>query len=326
MITTSRFQPRVWLHNPHVQTLLGSFIGRNSGIKTERQRLELPDGDFVDIDWLNKELSSYNPTLVILHGLEGSIESSYIQGLLKHFQSHQWRVAVFHFRGCSGEMNRLARSYHSGDTDDLAFVIQNLDAKGLLYLAGFSLGGNVLLKYLGEQKQQSNIQAAVAVSVPFDLDKAAKRLDVGISRLYRHNLLRDLKQKALSKKAAFPDYDWPSDKEINSYQSFVDFDHFVTAPLHGFKSGEEYYRRCSCGQFLEDIETQTLVLHAKDDPFMTEDAIPSPDMLSNSVTLELSDKGGHVGFVGCQSKSFQHRHLDIRIIEWFTEQHSKRVA
>ena len=322
MLTSSRFQPRFWIKNPHIQTLLGSFIGRNSGIATERERVELPDGDFVDIDWLNKDLRQA-PTLIILHGLEGSIDSSYIQGLLKHFQPENWRLAIFHFRGCSGEMNRLARTYHSGDTEDLNYLVHNLEKQGPLYVIGFSLGGNVLLKYLGETGLASAVQAAAAVSVPFDLGKAAKRLDQGMSRLYRFHLLRDLKQKTLLKKAAFPDYDWPDDKDIMSYNSFDDFDHFITAPLHGFQSGQAYYEQCSCGQFLSDITTKTLILHAMDDPFMTSDSVPTEEMLSEAVTLELSEYGGHVGFVGCQSQSISHRHLDARIIEWFTTRHAE---
>ena len=323
MIVASNFQPRSWMCNPHVQTLLGSFIGKNSGIETQRERVELPDGDFLDIDWLNICLAPDTPTLIILHGLEGSIESSYIQGLLRYFQPQQWRVAVLHFRGCSGELNRLARSYHSGDTEDLNYVIHQLPTTGPLYVVGFSLGGNVLLKYLGEQKTNTAIQAAVAVSVPFDLDKAARRLDQGLSKLYRYNLLKDIKHKALLKKSLFPNNDWPSEKSIRSYRSFIDFDHNVTAPLHGFESGKDYYERCSCSQFLKDIEVNTMILHAKDDPFMTEDTLPTSEQLASSVTLELSDYGGHVGFVGSRSKSFNHRHLDGRIIEWFTEEQAK---
>ncbi len=312
----SNYRAPFWLSNCHVQTIVGSWISRKLGVSCLRQRLELADGDFIDIDWLNHDSDSDQPALIVLHGLEGSIESSYIQSILKHYLNTSWRIGVMHFRGCSGTPNRLLRSYHSGDTDDLHFVLQQLELKSPLFVIGFSLGGNVLLKYLGEQGDNCLIDAAMAVSVPFSLDDAARRLDVGLSRFYRWYLLSDLKRKTRQKKAMFPDYDWITDHDLSQIDSFVEFDDQITAPIHGFASGAEYYERCSCAQYLGMIRRPTLILHSQDDPFMTVDAIPSDDLLAESVTLELSAKGGHVGFI----RNNLTRYLDDRIPQWFDSQ------
>jgi len=320
MISQSQFKPPFWLSNNHLQTLLASFIGRNSSVTTHRERVELADGDFLDIDWLNHDTAEDCPTVIILHGLEGSIKSSYIQGLLSYFQHTSWRIGVMHFRGCSGEMNRYARSYHSGDTQDLHHVVKTLSKKGPISLVGFSLGGNVLLKYLGEQGAKSMVSSAVAVSVPFSLANAAERLDFGFSKLYRYNLMNDLKQKAKLKKAKHPEGKWPTDAELDSYRSFIEFDHGITAPLHGFESGQDYYDKCSCKQFLKSITTPTLIIHALDDPFMTEQAVPSELELSDAVELELSATGGHVGFLAVKGLFGVRRYLDARIPSWLETQ------
>ena len=312
----SKYRSPFWLKNCHVQTIVGSWIGRNAGVTTWRERLELEDGDFLEIDWLNHDTEADQPTLIVLHGLEGSIDSSYIQSILKHYLQTSWRIGVMHFRGCSGVPNRLLRSYHSGDTSDLHYVLSRLVHEGPLFVTGFSLGGNVLLKYLGEQGDNCPIDAAIAVSVPFNLDDAARRLDQGLSKAYRWYLLSELKNKTRQKKQQFPEHDWISEDELSQIKSFVDFDHLVTAPIHGFTSGADYYERCSCGQFLKQITKPTLIIHAKDDPFMTEDAIPTDDDLSEKVTLELSNSGGHVGFI----RNNLTRYLDERIPQWLDSQ------
>lgn len=312
----SKYHAPFWLNNCHLQTVVGSWIGRNAGVTTKRERLELNDGDFLDIDWLNHESEPHQPTLVVLHGLEGSIDSSYIQSILKQYLKSSWRIGVMHFRGCSGVPNRLLRSYHSGDTSDLQEVLSRLAHQGPLFVVGFSLGGNVLLKYLGEQGDDCPIDAAIAVSVPFSLDDAARRLDCGLSRAYRWYLLRELKNKTRQKKQQFPEHDWISEDALSQIDSFVDFDHYVTAPIHGFKSGADYYEQCSCRQFLNRITKPTLIIHAKDDPFMTVNAIPDNEQLSDKVTLELSNSGGHVGFI---SKNLT-RYLDDRISGWLEDQ------
>ena len=320
MIIHSPYKPPAWLRNCHIQTVVGTWIGLNSNIPVYRQRVELPDGDFLEIDWLNHESDANQPTLIVLHGLEGSIESSYIQGILRHYQATNWRIGVMHFRGCSGVPNRKLRSYHSGDTEDLHYILQRLNHRGPLYVSGFSLGGNVLLKYLGEQGSNCIIDAAMAVSVPFNLDDAAKRLDKGMSRCYRWYLIRELKQKTRMKIAQFPDYDWPTDDELNNIRSFTEFDHLLTAKVHGFASGKDYYDKCSCGQFLQSIAKPTLIVHAKDDPFMTEKSIPTAESISDSVTLEITEFGGHMGFLRHKNSGGLDRYLDDRLPEWFDQQ------
>ena len=209
-----------------------------------------------------------------------------------------WRGVAMHFRGCSGEPNRLARSYHSGETGDFAYFIDTLhqrEPRSPLAAVGFSLGGNVLLKWLGKTGERAPLRAAVAVSVPFVLQYASDRLQRGFSRLYQWQLMRSMRGAVAEKRHRM---DLPIKiKDLSSLKSFRDFDEHVTAPLHGFDSADHYYTVSSSRQDLKDITVPTLLLHARDDPFMTESAIPRPDELSGSVTLELSPHGGHVGFV-----------------------------
>jgi predicted alpha/beta-fold hydrolase len=203
-----------------------------------------------------------------------------------------------HFRGCSGEPNRLARGYHSGETEDLAFVAETLqrrEPKTLLAAVGYSLGGNVLLKWLGEIGGRAALAAAVAVSVPFDLKHCALRLESGFSRLYQWKLLHSLRHNTARKFSYIP---CPVSLDgLDRTKTFHAFDALVTAPLHSFASADDYYTRSSSRQYLHNIGVPTLILQALDDPFMTPEVIPEPDDLSPTVTLELSEHGGHVGFV-----------------------------
>jgi len=209
-----------------------------------------------------------------------------------------WCGVFMHFRGCSGVPNRLERSYHSGETGDIAFLIQTLNDRYPLspvFTIGYSLGGNALLKYLGETGAASKVTAAVAVSVPFLLNKGADRLDTGFSRFYQWYLIRSLRRKMLDK---FRDREtsFPLDK-IQSFKNFWSFDHHVTAPVHGFDSADDYYTRCSSRQYLKSIQTPTLIIHASDDPFLPADAIPAAEDLAETIQFELSEYGGHVGFI-----------------------------
>ncbi|EKD72410.1 MAG: hypothetical protein ACD_45C00682G0002, partial [uncultured bacterium] len=209
-----------------------------------------------------------------------------------------WRGVLMHFRGCSGEANRYARSYHSGDTDDVAAVIAALQAReptSLYAAVGFSLGGNVLLKWLGESGKQNPLKAAVAISVPFELHKSAERIQQGFSRVYQRYFLQKLRQKVHEKfKARSAPFELRS---LDQVQTIREFDDIVTAPLHGFANVDEYYTKSSCRQFLDKIHVPTLLVQAKDDPFMMEDALPKEYELSPYVTFDLTEKGGHVGFV-----------------------------
>jgi predicted alpha/beta-fold hydrolase len=265
-------------------------------VRLRRERLELPDGDFLDLDWL-KGGDPHGPLVVVLHGLEGSSGSQYARGLLAAIAQRGWRAVVMHFRGCSGEPNRLARSYHSGETGDLAHVLAELRARAPrapLGVVGYSLGGNVLLKWLGESAA-TTVSAAVAVSVPFDLACAAERLERGLSRLYQRELVRRLQGSVRRKRARFA---LPLAVELATLRTFRAFDEHVTAPLHGFRGADHYYAVASSRQYLRGIRVPTLLLHAADDPFMTAQAVPRAEELSATTTLELSAHGGHVGFVG----------------------------
>lgn len=289
------FAPAWWLRNPHLQTLWPYVFRRVPAPDLTRERLELPDGDFVD---LCHTTGGSGPRVLVLHGLEGSWRSPYARGLLHALQRRGWRGVLMHFRGCSGEPNRLARGYHSGETGDLAHVVSVLrkrEPATRIAAVGYSLGGNVLLKWLGEGDAPRGIAAAVAVSVPFELAKSAARIDRGFSRLYRWRLMTSLKRSVRRKFERIPP---PIDLSgLERLRSFEDFDGRVTAPLHGFHDAADYYSRSSSRQYLGRIATPTLLIHAADDPFMTPDTVPDESELSDSVRLELSAHGGHVGFV-----------------------------
>jgi predicted alpha/beta-fold hydrolase len=295
------------------------------------QRWELPDGDFLDLAWSGigsgddvqpPGTSDQRPIAILLHGLEGDRSSNYIIGLTHALQQRGWRSCLMHFRNCGGEPNRLARSYHSGETTDIQRLVERLrndhpDAP--LVVVGYSLGGNVLLKWLGEQGADAAVDAAVAVSVPMRLDLCADRMETGLSRLYQHHLVKKLQHSSRRKFGPRGDSPYPLER-LHELRSFRQFDHEFTAPLHGFASGADYYQRSSSRQFLRGIEVPTLIIHARDDPFMTPGVIPEESELAPSVTLELSDHGGHVGFISGHWPWRLHYWLDQRIPEFLAEQ------
>lgn len=298
MLITSEFKPAFWLRNPHAQTLFASQLRKSPPLAVAPERLELDDGDFLDLSWFPEAaLSEDAPLVVALHGLNGSLESKYVRGLLRQVAAHGGRGVLMHFRGAS-RPNRLARSYHSGETGDLRFLLDSLRRRypnAPLAAVGYSLGGNVLLKYLGEQEDTSPLSCAVAVSVPYDLENCARAIQTGFSRLYQAHLLKGMREVVESKvhdgiiKRPLP--------ELGQLQDFPSFDDAITAPLNGFADAHDYYSRASSRSYLKSIRTPTLVLHARDDPFMTPEVIPGPAELSQAVRFELSKHGGHVGFV-----------------------------
>ena len=301
---TKPFRPAWWLPSPHLQTLWPAVARRLPRVPLVRERQELPDGDFLDLDWAGPEggtgrAEEGSPLVLVLHGLEGSSSSHYARGLLARVHAQGWTGVLMHFRGCSGEPNRLPRGYHSGDTGDLAHVVSLLRARHPgqpLAVVGYSLGGNVLLKWLGETGQSAPVDCAVAVSVPFDLAAAARRLERGFSRFYQWWLMRSLTRRVREKGArgilptAFAAHARAPD--------FRTFDDLVTAPLHGFASADDYYARSSSRRYLTGIRVPTLILHAVDDPFLTPAAVPGRDEVPSAVTREVYRDGGHVGFVG----------------------------
>lgn len=299
-IVRGDFVAAPWLKGRHAQTIFPSLPGVPvPDPLLRREILELPDGDITAIDWLDAPNPAESPILIILHGLEGSSESSYARMLLAEAAHRGWKAAVLHFRDCGNQRNRLPRRYHAGDTADLRFLLNTLTnqvtTRGPLLATGYSLGGNVLLKYLGEAGDQAPLAAAVAVSVPLDLRVSAESISHGFSKYYENYLLKRMKRSVASK--FNPDtasFNWT---RVMESSSFMEFDDAITAPLHGFVDKDDYYDRCSASHFLDRVERPTLVIQAADDPFMAERGIPDESRLAPSVTIEVSPAGGHVGFI-----------------------------
>ncbi len=319
-IIKSNFKTAWWLSNPHLQTLWPTLLRKRPVIALQNRRLELPDGDFIDL--AHTQIDD-KPIVVLLHGLEGSLHSHYIKPLIRMLDDAGYGVFFMHFRGCSGQPNRLARGYHSGETGDLQTLVEYLSSRysqGVFAVAGFSLGGNVVLKWLGEQGERAAVTTAIAISVPFKLADAEDRLEKSVSRLYQSYLLSRCRKKYKEKFSTGALESPLGSIEIDKLKTFYQFDDQVTAPLHGFNGADDYYNQCSSRQFLRNIRKPTLIIHAKDDPFMWEQTVPDETELSNSVYLELSERGGHVGFVGGTLPFIPEYWLEQRIIKWLQTQ------
>lgn len=300
MIIISEFKPAWWLRNEHLQTIFATLTRRLRAPIDNIERIELPDGDFVELAWAVNGLDDHAPLVVLIHGLGGGMDSTYVAGQLKSFNQRGWRAVLMLLRGAGHEPNRLARTYHSGETSDLDYILQILkkrEPKTKKALVGISLGGNMVLKWLGEHPKQTNVDAAVAVSVPFVLKSVADRVHLGFSRLYQRHLLKRMRYLLQRKQLASGIMPPQVMHDLKQVSCFWTFDEFVTAPLHGFPHAHAYYREASSRPYLIHIQTPTLIIHALDDPFMFPDAIPSVGELSASVRLEISAKGGHVGFI-----------------------------
>lgn len=314
----SRFRPAWWLPSAHLQTLWPFLLRPPRLPPPQRQRLETADNDFIDLAWFGPESGA---RVLILHGLEGSLDSHYIRRTVHALVDAGYRTCVLQFRGCSGEPNRQARSYHSGDTGDLAFVLERLNAGGNppFALVGFSLGGNVLLKWLGEtdhrELSKSGIVCAMAISVPFELNDAAERMARGLSRMYQRHLLASLRIKCREKFNRHPP---PTRLPLERLNTFRLFDDQITAPLHGFTGVDDYYGQASCRQYIPLIRTPTLILHAQDDPFMHGHTPPTARELPDCVQLELTAGGGHVGFVTGNAPWRARYWFVERMLEWLT--------
>lgn len=319
-----RFIPAFGLGNPHLQTLWGPLWRPATALQHQRERLWLDDGDFLDLDWHGPH-SAEAPLVLVLHGLTGSSSSHYVAGLQQALAAQGWASAALNWRGCSGEPNLLPRSYHSGASEDLAAAIAHLRAKrpqAPLYAVGYSLGGNVLLKYLGETGSASFLQGATAVSVPFRLDQCADRIGQGFSRIYQAHFMREMLAYIKDKQRQFQ-HDGRHEGlatlaqlgPLTRMRTFWDFDGRVTAPLHGFADAQDYYRRASSRYFLGEIRTPTLIIQAADDPFVFPHSLPEASELSASTRFELQAKGGHVGFVDGTLKQPSY-YLERRIPQW----------
>jgi len=295
---SAAFKPARWLPGPNAQTVFANLWRPPTGLRPRRERWELPDGDFLDVD---RHGDPEGPTVVVLHGLEGSSRAPYVKRLLVALRGHGLSAAAVNFRGCSGAMNRLPRLYHSGETGDLDAVVRRLAAERPgrpLAVAGFSLGGNVAAKWLGEQGAElpAEVRAGAVVSVPFDLSACAAAIDgPGFwPMVYRERFLRMLRRKALAKAQAFPGrIDLAA---VSRIRTFADFDEQVTAPLHGFAGARDYWARSSSGPFLAGVRVPLLSLSAADDPMVPPSSLPRAGA-SPQVTVEITPGGGHVGFV-----------------------------
>lgn len=299
---STRFRPAWWLRNPHAQTIWAKFMRQTPLPDTRRERWELPDGDFIDLERL--EGAPGRPRLLVLHGLEGSPQSHYVRGLFSEAKRREWAADLLIFRSCGIEPNRLLRSYHSGETGDIDYVVRRLratDGSRRLVLAGVSLGGNVLLKWLGEQQSAARdlVSRAVAISTPYDLALGSRHLESGFSRVYGAHFLATLREKAREKHIRFPgQVRWDA---VLAARTLREFDDAVTAPVHGFRDAADYYARSSSINFLAGIRVPTLLMSAADDPFLPAAVLTQVLAIAAgnpALTLEFSERGGHVGFVG----------------------------
>jgi predicted alpha/beta-fold hydrolase len=298
------FKAAFGLKNTHLQTLFPAIVRKIIRPQIEIEQFELADGDFVECYWHGKPPeNSSMPIVILFHGLEGSFKSPYVQGMMVSLEQAGFSTVLMHFRGCSGKPNRLPRSYHSGDTADAKAWIATVHQRyptNPLFAIGYSLGGNMLLKLLGEWGNNAPIKAAVSVSAPLQLDKCAEHMESGFSRFYQYLLIKHLKHSLLKKfqQHAMQALINIKQQQVKKLVTFSEFDDAYTAPIHGFKSATDYYCQSSAKQYLKMIRIPTLIIHALDDPFMTPDVVPKADELSSIITLDLSMNGGHLGFIG----------------------------
>lgn len=319
-LTERVFRPHPAFRNRHLQTLWPGLFRRRPRPRFRREILATADGDFLDIDWLNETGA---PPVVLLHGLEGNSRSPYIRGLAAALAAEHFCVAVMHFRGCGGRPNRRPRGYHSGETGDLDFFLGVLRRRfpGRRPAAvGFSLGGNVLLRYLARGDVEDSLFAAAAVSVPFDLAQAADNLQRGFARFYQWWLLRTMK-RSMRKKFSAVAMPFPR-PPLRKIKNFRDFDNAFTAPLHGFADADDYYRRCGSIGVLHRIRVPTLLIQARDDPFT---GAVDPGPFSPCVRAEFSRHGGHAGFVAGNPLSAPRYWPERRIADFLGEQRRLRT-
>ena len=299
------YRAPAWLPGGNLQTLYPALLARRPAVHYRRQRWDTPDGDFIDLDWTEPQgrglriESPESPLLVLFHGLEGSSNSHYARALMHAAVARGWRGVVVHFRGCSGELNRLPRAYHSGDSTEIDWILRRLKLQqddAPLHAAGVSLGGNALLKWLGEQGTDARtvVHRAAAVSAPVDLHAAGDALEQGFNMVYTNNFLATMKRKSLAKLRMHPKlFD---EARLRATRTLREFDDLVTSRLHGYSDVDDYYTRASSKPHLAHIALPTLLLNARNDPFLPAAALPEPRSLPAAVTAAFPDEGGHVGF------------------------------
>jgi uncharacterized protein len=321
------YSPAWWVPGGHLQTLWGKLFRRQPVAPTILVRWDTPDGDFLELHRLVSKPSA--PRVLLLHGLEGSIRSHYAQGLLNEAARRGWGADLLIFRSCGSELNRARRFYHSGETGDVAFVLERISREfpfAPLGMAGVSLGGNVLLKFLGERGKDlpKTLRGAATISVPFDLARSSKRINRGFSRLYQRFFLGSLRRKAGEKAKRFPDLA-PVDR-IASLRTLEDFDNLVTGPLHGFADAQDYYARSSSLAYLEAIRLKTLLISAVDDPMLPAEVLDEVREIARknpALEIEFVQKGGHAGFITGSVPWRPFYYAEYRVGEFLAEQFAR---
>ncbi len=318
-IILSNYNPSFLYKNGHFSTIFAGILRKIDDFNQKRERIELPDGDFLDLDWSFSSTATQK-VAIIIHGLEGNAQRAYIAGSAKEFNTNGYDACAINLRTCSGETNRLFRSYHSGATEDLDAVIQHiLENKNYaeIYLKGFSLGGNLTLKYLGEDRVLSKaIKGAMAVSVPCDLHSSCKELLKPKNMPYALRFKKHLITKLKEKQKHYPER--ISDADIKNVLTLKDFDDIYTSRAHGFKDALDYYTQCSCLPFLPHINIPTLLLNAQNDSFLGPECFPVKEAeQNNKLYFEISKYGGHVGFQGPKNITYSEK----RVIKFFNELH-----
>ncbi|MBT1705257.1 YheT family hydrolase [Chryseosolibacter indicus] len=306
------YNPPFFLFNAHLETIYPALFRRVSIASFRRERISTPDNDFLDLDWLTNNTKKL---VVIQHGLEGNSYRAYIKGMAKAFYKNGFDILAWNYRGCSQEMNRQLRFYHSGATDDLHTVIEHALAKKQydeIFLIGFSLGGNITLKYLGERQVVPQIKRVAVFSVPLHLESSCTKISLPSNKIYSQRFVVSLKKKIVIKAHLMSGLDT---QKLRSINTLIDFDDAYTAPLHGFKNAVDYYSKCSSIFFLDNIQIPTLIVNTKNDPFLSMECFPF-DLLRQHpyVKLEMPLRGGHVGFTQINSNGLYWS--EQRALDW----------
>ena len=318
------FSPPRWLPGGHIQTIVPALFARVPHIAWQRVEWDTPDGDQVVVDSLLPLSTATAATLVLFHGLEGSSGSHYARHLAAAAASRNWQVVVPHFRGCGGRTNRLARAYHAGDSIEIGWMlnrIRELRPDGAFYVAGVSLGGNAMLKWLGERASDAArlVTAAAGISVPLDLTASGAQLDRGLNRVfYTREFLRTLKPKALEKLRLHPELGARIPTEpLRLVRTMREFDDRFTAPMHGFAGVDDYWARASSKPWLRHVKVPTLVLNARNDPFIPATCLPHADEVARCVRLDYPAHGGHAGFLNGAPWNMDNNWLPHRLFRFF---------
>ena len=313
-VVESAYKSPFWLRHPHLATIVPSMYRKVEGVHYERERIDTPDGDFLDLDWLRQ---GSRKLVILSHGLEGSSGRGYMKGVARHFYDSGWDALSWNCRSCSGEMNRLPRFYHHADIQDIGWVIDHaLPDYDEVYLVGFSMGGNMILNYLGRlgDAVSEKVIGGAVFSVPLLLKSSVNALSTRSNRMYRERFIKKLGEKIRLKSELFPEI--ISHEGYEEIEQFPDFDNRYTAPLHGFENAEDFYEKASPLRYLRGVKRPVLIVNAENDPFLGPECYPV-DMARklDYIFLEIPKRGGHVGFV---HRKLQNSYMELRAFDFFT--------